>query len=524
MRKLFKSKLFWVSIFIVLILAGYSTYADVNYVVDKFYSTGSESFSTLPDNSDELPTVSGVLYSISSAHKNSRGTGVSAFLWFYITVVSIVAIFLVTKLWEKKGKKIILRISSFILGPIIGILVALIFVLLPQLGAFQIVQFSALGKADAAIDELIVKMKSVEGRKTLGIISDEEEIIKKIKENPTVPAIINDDDSFTENLIIAAATIGRDKTAFEAVAIPQAVFQRNSGKNSLFKEIGADQLLLSGHILAIRNLIPEFGRKILPIIGEKIIHNNKLIRAKISESGKGAPKYIFLTVEDYRKLREAQTKKDEQNFTNTINLYKGYLARGVSNSAEVRQWLVELEKTYQNYLVHPVVGVNEAGTATTDSVQVFLVDENDIPSDLSGLNRYFISSLAVTVHELMHYYSNSKAAIPNALEEAMTAYYELSLLSKTKILKDSELSLDNFIGYKDEEKIIEELAKEMSAGDLAALYFSGNQARFAKIFEQKYAISYNNFINRLDMIFYASSPEESKKSTEELLSKLKGDK
>lgn len=519
MRRIFKSKLFWVSVFICLISAVYSAYLYASYSIDKFYSMGSEGFALLSEQSDELYTVTDALYAANEASKESRDTPVAVFLFFYITIVFIVATWKATKLWQKKGKKIILRISSFILGPIVGVVGMVVFGFLPRLGVDSIAQFAILRKADVVVHELTVQMKSEEGRMDLRIISNEEEIVKRIKENPAVPVIINDDDSFTSNLIIAAATIGKDKTAFEAVAIPQAVW-RKPGGNVLLKELGTDQLLLPGHILAIRDLTPEFGRKLLPIIGDKIIRHNKLMRAKISESGKGAPQYVFLAVEDFRKLREARAKKDQQRFIDTINIYKGYLARGVSNAAEVRQWLAESEDAYQRYLEHPVVGVNEFGVSEGDEVQVLLVDENNIPSDISGYARYFLSPLATTVHELLHYYSNSKAEIPSSLEEAMTGYYGHSLSGGANILMDSGLSLDYFTGYTEERKIVEELAKRMSEGDLATLYFSGNEKRFAKAFEEKYSISYEDFIRGLDKIFYASS-EEKEKFTEDLLIQLK---
>lgn len=519
-RKLVKSKLFLAIVFVVLILAGYSIYHDVSYAVEKFYSTGSESFATLPQSAGELPTVSNVLYTLSSENKDSRSTNANVFIFFYLAVISIVASFRATKSWVKRGKKIVLRIFSFVFGPIIGFAGMLLFVLLPSVGIYPIASFAILRKADAAARELTVKMKSEEGRGELGIISNEEEIIKRIKENPAVPAIINDDDSFTNNLIIAVATIGKDKTAFEAVAIPQAVW-RNSGKNALLKELGADQLLLPGHTLAIRDLTPEFGRRILPIIAEKIIRQNKLINAKILESGKTAPKYVFLTVEDYRKLREAQTEKRQQEFIDTINVIKSRLAQGGGDRALLRQRLTEWEDAYQIFLAHPVGTLSELGTVVSGTVEVLLVDENDIPSDIPGYTRYFLSPFTTTVHELMHYYSGNKAELPSSLEEAMTSYYEKSLSGGTKILADSNLSLDYFSGYPEEKKIIEELARGISEADLAALYFSGNEERFAGIFEQKYALSYEDFIRRLDAIFHASSAEEGGKLSEELMAKLK---
>lgn len=521
MRKLFKSKLFWISAVIVLASSAYYVYNDVSYVIKQFYSTGSELFATLPQSQSEVPQIADMFYAISSGRKEGSGAGVSVFLIFYLMIVAIVATWRATRATEKKGKKIALRLASFVAGPIIGVVGGLALLLAPTLGFYSLAEAVILHKADVAAHEIAIKMKSEEGRKELGIISDEEAIAKRIQENPAAPVIINDDDSFTSNVIIAAATIGKDKTAFEAVAIPQAV-RRSSGENVLIKELGVDQLLLPGHILAIRSLTPESGRKLLPIIGEKIIRQNKLMRAKISESGKTAPKYIFLTVEDYRKLREVQGEKAQQNFIDTINLIKGRLARGEGSRALLSQRLTEWEDAYQNYLSHPVVGVNELGTATGGSVQVLLVDEDNIPSDISGHARYFLSPLTATVHELMHYYSGNKADIPDSLEESMTGYYERFLLGETKILMDSNLSLDDFTGYQDEKKIIGELANKMSEGELLSLYFSGNQARFAGVFEQKYAISYEDLINELNMIFYTSSAEESEKSREELLFKLKG--
>jgi hypothetical protein len=492
----------------------------VSYVYKQFFGTGSELFSSLPQSKDEVPKVTNVLYTVSSERKDSPGVGVSIFLIFYLIVVSIVAIWRATRAMEKKRKKIVLRLSSFVLGPIIGIILGMAFLLGPTLGFYSLAQVIILQKAGAAADRIVEGLKIEKEREKMGIISDEEVILEKVRTNPLAPALINDDDSFTNNLIIAVATIGKNKTAFESVAIPQALYRKNRG-NALINELDTDILLLPGHVLAVRNLTPDFGTKLLPVLGEKIIRQNKLIRAKITESGKGAPKYIFLTTDGYRKLRAEQDRKNQKRYIDTIALIKGRLSRGEGNRVLLLQRLEEWESAYQNYLSHPVGVFNELGTATADSVQVLLVDEENIPSDITGFARYFLSPLTTTIHELIHYYSNNKDNLPDAVEESVTSYYEINLTQGVKILMDSSLSIEDFAGYPEEKKVIDEVAKGVSDGDLANLYFSGNQARFSRVFEQKYSISYEDFIERLDKIFYAASAEESEKLREELLSKLK---
>ncbi|MEK7604178.1 MAG: hypothetical protein AAB461_03650 [Patescibacteria group bacterium] len=236
MNKIFKSKLFWVSVGVSLVCMVYYVWSDVGYAVKQFYATGSESFTALPQSRDDLPTVSNELYLISQERKGDQGTGTSVFLIFYLATVSIVAIWRATKTMEKKGKRIALRLVSFILGPLIGTIGGLAFLLGPTLGAYSLAQVVILRKAGVVADRMVEELKTEKGREKLDIISDEEEIFTKIKANPLAPAIINDDDSFTNNLVITIATTGKNKTAFESVAIPQALYRKNEG-NALFVEL-----------------------------------------------------------------------------------------------------------------------------------------------------------------------------------------------------------------------------------------------------------------------------------------------
>jgi len=515
-RKLFRSKLFLASAIVVLVLAGYSVYNDVSYSVKQFYATGSELFTAVPADSDDVLKVSDVLSTLSSERKNSPTDGANALLAMYLIVVSIVAIWRATKGMAKKGKKVVLRIVSFILGPIIGVVGMLGLVFLPSLGVYGLAQFVILRQADAATQGLVEQLKSEKERSKLGIITDEAAIIERVKDNPVAPVIINDDDFFTSNVVIAVATTGRNKTAFDAVAIPQAVFRKSEG-NALMRDMDADVLLLPGHVLAVRSLTPDFGKRLLPMLGEKIIRQNKLMNAKIAESGKRPPQYTFLSADDYRKLRDKQAEKDLRRYIDTINLIKRWIAEGSGSAANLREW----EEAYQNYLENPVGTFAELGTATSNSVQVLLIDEENIPSDLPGSVRYFLSPLTTTVHELLHYYSNDKEELPDSLEESITSYYEKTLTQGIKILHDSKLSLDDFVGYPQVRPVIEKMREDMGEVDLAQVYFSGNQVRFARVFEQKYEISYEDFTNGLDMIFYAFSAEEGERLKEELIEKLK---
>ena len=270
----------------------------------------------------------------------------------------------------------------------------------------------------------------------------------------------------------------------------------------------------------MRNLTPVFGARLLPVLGEKIIRQNKLISAKIAESGKGAPHYIFLTADDYRNLRAEQDAKTQKEYIDTIALIKVYLSRKEGDRALLLQRLDEWESAYQKYLSHPVVVFNELGTATENEIRVLLVDEENIPSDLPGSARYFLSSLTATVHELMHYYSGNKAELPSSVEESVTSYYEITLVQGVKILMDSKLNLDNFVGYIGK-KLIDELAKDISDGDLANLYFSGNQERFGRVFDKTFKLSYEDFLSGLDSIFYESDSARQEKLMEELVFKLR---
>lgn len=514
-RNVLRSKLFLVSAIVVLVLAGYSVYNDVSYAIKQFYAAGSELFTALPTSADEIPKVYDVLLTLSTERKNSPTAGANALLALYLIVVSIVAIWRATKGTVKKGKKVVLRIVSFILGPIIGTVGMLGLALLPSMGAYGLAQFFILRQADAAAQNLVEQLKSEKERSKLGVISDEAAIIERIKDNPVAPAIINDDDFFTSHVVIAAATTGRNKTAFEAVAIPQALFRKAEG-NALMRDMDADALLLPGHVLAVRSLTPDFGKRLLPMLGEKIIRQNRLMNAKIAESGKRPPQYVFLSADDYRKLREKQAEKDQRRYIDTINLIKRWIAEGSGNAANLREW----EEAYQNYLENPVGTFAELGTATSNSVQVLLIDEENIPSDLPGSVRYFLSPLTTTVHELLHYYSDDKEDLPDSLEESLTSYYEKTLTQGIKILHDSKLGLDDFVGYPEVRPVIEKMREDIGEGDVAQVYFSGNQVRFARAFEQKYEISYEDFTNGLDMIFYAAE-EEQEKLKEELIAKLK---
>ncbi len=108
----------------------------------------------------------------------------------------------------------------------------------------------------------------------------------------------------------------------------------------------------------------------------------------------------------------------------------------------------------------------------------------------------------------------------SALEESLTSLFEITTTKEAIILMDPVFEIDDFAGYEHLTNVMEKVAEKIGLSDLTTLYFSGDEDRFARIFEQQFPMKYADFSATLTAIQLSADAEEEQRLTDALLAEL----
>ncbi|MEK7473176.1 MAG: hypothetical protein AAB668_00385 [Patescibacteria group bacterium] len=512
---------FLILLAVTILAFAYAGFRVYTVGADLFLHEGGELFQNLPRSLEDIPTTYSVMDRLMTETGYQIHFSTAGWLLLPFSIWIVWALWRRSKKTKGRFKRWAMRIGLIPLSLFGALILLMVIGLLVQAAGLKLAEAVIMRQAGSAIRQWAVDLQRPETLKALGAETDPDIIVSKIAANPSPPAIVNDDSFFTANVIIAATNAkGSQRSAMEAVAIPRYLWQ-NRMENTLLDKLPVSQMWLPGHVLVVRKTEVPFAKKILPLLTEKLLNKQNHVRAALLTKGKRKPNYEFLTTEAYGSLRQSQKDRTMKEFIDTIANLKSYAARGGRDGERARELLPEWEEAYQNFLSNPRDILKEVGTFNEpDTVQLLIIDKDNPPPGVTPYATLFAATLTTSIHENLHYYSHGKKPLDSALEESLTSLFEITTTKEAIILMDPVFEIDDFAGYEHLTNVMEKVAEKIGLSDLTTLYFSGDEDRFARIFEQQFPMKYADFSATLTAIQLSADAEEEQRLTDALLAEL----
>ncbi len=437
--------------------------------------------------------------SISEFLQNMPGPERNLIFYLLLALVSLVISFLcVRSLWRWVRRKSEgygrwkRRLARLVGGGVVGGVAAclmlfflFLYVMFPGMLVDELVTWRLLSRAEKVVQEIIQPLSSLSGLQQdwkqnfdVEVEVDGAIIAEKIKEGGIIPFIINNDEEFTARLVRTILGLhdagSGPKTIFEAIAIPQVLYERVGnvlGEGPVGLE--TNQLWVPDTLVVYRST-KDFAQKIMPVLGDMMLYRHRQIYVNILKTGKRPPKYRFLDSKEYLNLREKQDK-------------------------EMKIW-------------------NELGTAYPGAVQILILDsKKDKFADLDTSSTTFISQFSVFIHEILHYYTwDQQEGTPAFLFEPMTAYLTSEIMRHVAARPEAYEGG----GYTEIADIFRVIDDRIPSAEIIEFYFFNQEASFAELFNATYPVSFKEFKKQAKQIFYEQRPDERLRLRDNLIAKL----
>ncbi len=508
-----------------------------------------------------LPTLEDALFQAPYVNRPIYALSDFTSLGLILASVLFLELFIFSKVRATQGRFALLKKTFFLLMLQLLLILPLLALIAPD----AIVSYILLDKAEEIVQDTTNLLLSDAYRHDLGIIESLPEIQQKLSETQEIPYLINNDEFFTANLVLAVLNleIPGEKTLLYGVAVPNVLY--GDSTNQLLTQVNADQLLLPNNILAVAHVSKEALSTLLPDLSRTIL--KEYFPDESAVQSKPVPEFKVLTEVEYIKLREDQQRQREQEILSWINLYKTELSDIASYIGGAQQDLKNLQAEYKRYNSYGKAWLNDCRTqhwgrafcdenertfkkelaelkdaeATIQAnikdaenyrrqVRGWLYEANALYTDFKDnpvtpefeagtfvspntvqlafdrpdVEDAFFYYLYTLNHEQLHYLSFGKTPLDRPLEEALTDYFSLASFTESDLdYVVTSLACDySTYGYEPERTVIFVLAQSVPKKALTRYYFDGKERNFRHAFESVYSLPYKRFVSQLNALFY----------------------
>ncbi len=154
--------------------------------------------------------------------------------------------------------------------------------------------------------------------------------------------------------------------------------------------------------------------------------------------------------------------------------------------------IAEERKIYADMVRDPITPEFQDGVYYSPS-SIYIRDHGD------DRQSSFAGYLSTSIHEYLHFVSDTGDPFPPFLEEGMTEYFNQKILSAVMLSVHPDIQKKKGDVYAEEVQVVRRLEEKMSPEELVSLYFSKNVLKFSELLGKK---TYQTFISLGDRLYY----------------------